>query len=181
LRQFEDGDIRILVTCKTLDEGLNIAKTDVGIVVSSTGSRRQRVQRLGRVLRKKSSERSAYFYYLYVNDTTEEDELLKDLTNPGFDGLINRIDITYNEEAGLFENQHFSEWEEAVVQQMLCDGYDSYEVVEFMRNADRAMLSEDWLMSEDECVAKVEGAKSKGERNYFIAVLMVIRCRGRYV
>jgi len=51
LRQFRDGMIDVLVTCRALDEGLNVPNTAVGIIVSSTKSIRQRVQRMGRILR----------------------------------------------------------------------------------------------------------------------------------
>ena len=177
LRQFEDGDIRILVSCKTLDEGLNIAKTDVGIVVSSTGSRRQRVQRLGRVLRKKSGAKASYFYYLYVDDTTEEDELLREIVSPEFDYLINRIDITFDEEAGTFINPQYNEWEQMVIQEMLERGHDPEEIVEFMRNADRGLLTEDWLMPEDQIRKRLDAADGKNERNYYISILSIIRAR----
>jgi len=177
LRQFEDGDIRILVSCKTLDEGLNVAKTDVGIVVSSTGSRRQRVQRLGRVLRKKSDNNNAYFYYLYVGETTEEDELLKEIIRPEFDRLINRINLTYNEESGVFENPQYTEWESSVVQDMQIQGCDPEEIIEFMKNADRLLLTEDWLMPEDKCRNKLASVFEKHRRNYYISALLLIRAR----
>ena len=177
LRQFEDGDIRILISCKTLDEGLNITNTDVGIVVSSTGSSRQRVQRLGRVLRKKDGGKNAYFYYLYVDETTEEEELLKEMIRPEYDSLINRIDLSFNEESGIFENSRYSEWEAAVVQSMVQEGRTPDEVVEFMRNADRGILTEDWLASESECLKKINTSVAKSERNYFISMLMIIRER----
>jgi len=175
LRRFESGDLRILITCKTLDEGLNITHADVGIVVSSTGSRRQRVQRLGRVLRKKSNDRRALFYYLYVADTMEEDELLQEMLNPAFDGWVNRVDLTFDKEAGLFENLQYEKWVAYVVEKM--QNQTAEEQVEFMRNADRLILTEDWLMSEAACLAKINAADGKRERNYYIAALLIIRAR----
>jgi len=177
MRQFEDGDIRILISCKTLDEGLNIANTDVGIVVSSTGSRRQRVQRLGRVLRKKPDGKNAYFYYLYVGATTEEEELLKEIVRPEYDRLINHIDLTYNEGAGIFENPQYSEWESKVVNDLLEKGHSPEEAIEFMRNADSGLITEDWLMSEAQCLNELNAATSKSQRNYYIAMLLIIRKR----
>ena len=177
LRQFEDGDIRILVSCKTLDEGLNIAKTDVGIVVSSTGSRRQRVQRLGRVLRKKTNDNTAYFYYLYVDNTTEEEELLSEIVRPEFDSVINRIDLSYNEESGTFENPQYNEWELLTIQDMIDKNHTPDEIVELLRNTDSGLLTEDWLMSEEQCLKKLNAALGKNERNYYIAILLIIRTR----
>ncbi|MCL2388180.1 MAG: DEAD/DEAH box helicase [Defluviitaleaceae bacterium] len=178
LRQFESEEIRILITCKTLDEGLNITKTDVGIVVSSTGSHRQRVQRLGRVLRKK--EKNALFYYLYIGDTMEEDELLQEIIRPEYDSLINRIGLNYNQESGIFENPQYSEWEESVVKNLV-EKHQPEEIIEFMRNADRTILTEDWLTTEEQCLKKLRNATSKDERNYHIATLLIIRARKRNV
>ena len=176
LRRFENGDIRILITCKTLDEGLNIAETNVGIVVSSTGSRRQRVQRLGRVLRKKSGGNPAYFYYLYIGDTAEENELLKEINRREYDRLINRIDLKFNVESGSFINNRYVELEDAGVQSMLANGNTDDEIVEFLRNADKGSLTEDWLMSEELCIEKLNAASEKKERNYYISMLLLIRC-----
>ena len=175
LRQFKDADIRILVSCKNLDEGLDVSETDVGIVTSSTGSQRQRVQRLGRVLRKKQSH--VYFYYIYVKDTTEEEELLKEILRPEFSGLINRIDLHYNEETGTFENPQYKMWEMAVVQDMIEKRHSEEEIMEFMRNADKSLLRVDWLLSEEECAQKLQTASDKATRNYYIAVLLIIRAR----
>ena len=175
MRQFTEGEIRILVSCKTLDEGLNVADADVGIVVSSTGSRRQRVQRLGRVLRKKP--RTSYFYYMYVGETTEEEELLSEMLRPEYDMLINRIDLSYNEDIGCFENNLYSELEQTALSELLENGSSPEEIVEFLRNADRGLLTEDWLMTVDDCKKKLETAISKDSRNYWISMLLFVKAR----
>jgi len=51
LRLFVAGQIDVLVTCRALDEGLDVPSTEFGIIAASTTSLRQRIQRLGRVLR----------------------------------------------------------------------------------------------------------------------------------
>ena len=51
LKMYRDGMIDVLVTCRALDEGLNVPDTEVGVIVSSTKSTRQRIQRMGRILR----------------------------------------------------------------------------------------------------------------------------------
>jgi len=177
LRQFKDRDIRILVSCKTLDEGLDIAETDVGIVVSSTGSRRQRIQRLGRVLRKKPGAERAYFYYLFVGGTNEEEDLLKEMLLPEFDRHVTRVHLQYDEEEGTFNNHQYRGWEADIVQDMTESGHSPEAVIEFMRNADRGLLSDHWLMPEALCRKKIDAACHIDERNYFIAMLMIIRAR----
>lgn len=52
LSMFVSGDIEVLLTCRALDEGFDLPDIEVGIVASMTKSPRQRIQRLGRILRK---------------------------------------------------------------------------------------------------------------------------------
>ena len=56
---FRKGVKDVLVTCKALDEGLNVKDVEVGIIVASTKSTRQRIQRMGRVLRSSDEEAMA--------------------------------------------------------------------------------------------------------------------------
>ena len=77
LRLYRRGVFNVLVTCRSLDEGVNVPETDVAIVAASTGSVRQRIQRLGRVLRPASGKRRATVYTIYVSKP-EEDRLVKE-------------------------------------------------------------------------------------------------------
>ena len=74
LRLYRRGVFDVLVTCRALDEGVNVPETDVAIVTSSTASLRQRIQRLGRVLRPAQGKLQARIYTIYVSKP-EEDRL----------------------------------------------------------------------------------------------------------
>ena len=65
LRLFRRGMVNMLVTCRALDEGANVPEANVAIVARSTSSTRQRIQRLGRVLRPAPSKKHAMVYTLY--------------------------------------------------------------------------------------------------------------------
>lgn len=71
LRMFRRGEIDILVTCRALDEGINVPDASVAVIVASTASTRQRIQRLGRVLRPAPGKRRALVYTLYATDPEE--------------------------------------------------------------------------------------------------------------
>ena len=77
LRLYRRGVFDALVTCRALDEGTNVPETDVAIVASSTASVRQRIQRLGRVLRPAPGKPRAKIYTIYVSKP-EEDRLVKE-------------------------------------------------------------------------------------------------------
>jgi superfamily II DNA or RNA helicase len=54
LSGFKDGRYKAIVTSKVLDEGVDVPDAEVGIIVSGTGSSREFIQRLGRLLRPKA-------------------------------------------------------------------------------------------------------------------------------
>jgi hypothetical protein len=64
------------VSARSLIEGFNAPAADIGIVVAASASVRQRIQTLGRLLRKNCStdegEKSAKLFVLYVSDTVDE-------------------------------------------------------------------------------------------------------------
>ena len=65
LRQFKKGILRIIIACRALDEGVDIPDANVAIVVASTSSMRQRIQRIGRVIRKHPNKDFASIYTFY--------------------------------------------------------------------------------------------------------------------
>jgi superfamily II DNA or RNA helicase len=73
LHLFRSGAARVLISAKSLIEGFDVPAADVGIVVASSSSVRQRIQTLGRILRKKpGEERTATLHILYMSETTDE-------------------------------------------------------------------------------------------------------------
>jgi len=52
LNAFREGRYRVIVTSKVLDEGIDVPDASLGVILSGTGSKREFVQRLGRLLRK---------------------------------------------------------------------------------------------------------------------------------
>ena len=79
LSLFRSGRSRILVVTTVGDEGLDIPDANVGIILSGTGSRRQLVQRLGRLLRPAPGKTEAKLYEVFVKGTMEEAQARKSL------------------------------------------------------------------------------------------------------
>lgn len=76
LDRFRTGDARILISVKSLIEGIDVPEADVGISVASSASVRQRIQSLGRVLRRSFDEtakpKHAMMHVIYVSGTVDE-------------------------------------------------------------------------------------------------------------
>ena len=66
---YRRGLFDVMVSCRSLDEGTNVPETTVAIVASSTSSHRQRIQRLGRVLRPAPDKTGATVLTIYATPT----------------------------------------------------------------------------------------------------------------
>jgi superfamily II DNA or RNA helicase len=71
LDRFHSGEYPILVTSQVLNEGVDVPAASVGIILSGTGSVREHVQRLGRLLRK-HGDKQALLYEVVTHGTAEE-------------------------------------------------------------------------------------------------------------
>ncbi len=71
LDAFNKGEVLALATSKVLNEGVNIPAASVAIVLSGSGSTREHIQRLGRILRKQP-DKEAILYEVVASETTEE-------------------------------------------------------------------------------------------------------------
>jgi RNA polymerase primary sigma factor len=69
---FERGDYKVVAAPKLLDEGVDVPAADLGIVLATSRSRRQLIQRMGRIIRRKRDGRSARLVILFVEGTAED-------------------------------------------------------------------------------------------------------------
>jgi superfamily II DNA or RNA helicase len=70
LQRFGSGELRILVSARVLNEGIDVPAADVAIIAGGSQGSREYVQRVGRVLRP-SEGKKAIVYDLVTRDTFE--------------------------------------------------------------------------------------------------------------
>ncbi len=70
LSKFKEGTFTKIVTGQVLDEGVDVPDASVGIIISGTGSKREFIQRLGRLLRPQKEQ--AILYELITESTLED-------------------------------------------------------------------------------------------------------------
>lgn len=75
LELYRSGAVTALAAPRVLDEGIDVPDADLGIILAATSSRRQMVQRMGRILRRKDDGRSATFILMYIRGTFEDPAL----------------------------------------------------------------------------------------------------------
>ena len=71
LQRFRTGEYPVVVTSRVLNEGVDVPEASIAIVLSGTGSRREYIQRLGRILRRREGKR-AVLYEVVAEATSEE-------------------------------------------------------------------------------------------------------------
>jgi superfamily II DNA or RNA helicase len=72
---FRQGIAQIIVSARSLIEGFNVPSADIGIIVAASSSVRQRIQTLGRLLRRSSdatADKKARLIVLFAADTVDE-------------------------------------------------------------------------------------------------------------
>lgn len=71
-QRFSSGKLQVIVAPRVLDEGVDVPAADLAVIVSASKTRRQMIQRMGRVLRRKDDGRLARIAILYLEGTTED-------------------------------------------------------------------------------------------------------------
>ena len=103
LEQLRDGTIDAVAAPRVLDEGIDVPNANLGIVVSASRTRRQMVQRMGRILRRKEIGKGARFVIIFARDTLEDPT-----TNEERDGFLEEIELI-SESARVFDSTDVNE------------------------------------------------------------------------
>ena len=103
LKQFEDGNIDVLLSMKCLDEGVDLPRAETAIFCSSTGNPRQFIQRRGRILRKHPEKHMATIYDMVVipkfssfSNSQEHFKLEKNLIKSELERVIHFASMSEN-------------------------------------------------------------------------------------
>jgi superfamily II DNA or RNA helicase len=97
LTEFRQRMCGALLTCRMLDEGLDVPEIDAAVLVSSTQSLRQRIQRIGRALRKSPCGKKPLIVTLYIpgtgdqNTTGEDHFVFGDVANIHYTDIGNSM------------------------------------------------------------------------------------------
>ena len=72
--KFRKGDIKMLIVSKVANYAIDLPDANIAIQISGTfGSRQEEAQRLGRILRPKSTGVNANFYSIVTKDTVDQE------------------------------------------------------------------------------------------------------------
>ena len=150
--RFRTGETRILLTCRAMDEGVDLPDASVGVILSGTGTRRQRVQRLGRIVRRKEGKAGAALYYMHIEESAEDVCFLPE-------GGENRIfELQYDAESGCFLSPDYDRAAEAVLDRMRREGADERTLREAVRCMELGCVRSDWRLDREEIDRRIKAA-----------------------
>lgn len=172
LNLFRVHEARMLVCCKALDEGLDVPDASTAIILSVSSTERQRIQRLGRVLRRSRKDKTASLYYLYVNGTSERDDFLH-VEEP----MWETVQLEYLPAEHDFSNIWYMETAAAVEKQYFRKGITTKERIAVMNAIQSGIIRDDWLQSEDYLSEKADEADSPALKNYYICMRWMAHSR----
>jgi len=101
LEKFADGDYKVLVAMRCLDEGVDIPPARIAIFMASSGNPREYIQRIGRVLRRFPNKEKAIIFDIIVIPTMKR--LVSDYSEIEWKIIQNEIK-RYEEIAGASLN-----------------------------------------------------------------------------
>lgn len=162
LTAFRNNNTRILIACKALDEGIDIPSADVGIFLSNSDSELQRIQRLGRLIRRTDNKDIADLYYIYVDKTIEFPFLLRN--TPSF---IHSISLSYCH--GKIENPAYNIALQKALKKLASEKKLNPKQIKSIYNATlQGIVHHDYLSDTSELDEKIHTASSVSDRNYYI-------------
>lgn len=164
LERFRTGNVKILIACKAIDEGIDVPDASVGIIMSGTSTQRQRIQRLGRIIRKASLKSHSALYYLHITETSEDSCFLPDINDHRL------FELAYDFENHTFLNPAY----DSKVTLLLNDMQNIYTNKEKLAEVERCLqlgcIKSDWLMEKDFIEEKIKKVKYTSEKNYWICM-----------
>lgn len=95
MSDFRGGDLPVLAAPRVLDEGVDVPAAELAFVLAGNRTKRQLVQRLGRVIRRKQDGRAGKLVFFYAKNTIEDPEV-------GGDIHLNEV-LPFARELGWFD------------------------------------------------------------------------------
>ncbi len=164
LERFRTGSTRILIACKAIDEGLDVPDASVGIILSGTSTQRQRIQRLGRIIRKKDTKDRAALYYLHITETSEDSCYLTDASGHRL------FELSYDDKAKQFINPAYDDKASALFRKMKASGASAEILAEAARCLHLGCVRPDWMAKPSVIDEQIKNARYTSEKNYWVCM-----------
>jgi hypothetical protein len=180
LGDYRSGKTRVLICCRALDEGLNVPDTDAGILLSSSAGARQRIQRLGRILRKTPSDDMKRIFYVHVPCSAESPTLLPQDPNEIHDfGIVYNSDaksprLIFDPQAGRIVCPEYDALSASVIETLRTEGASEKQMANATHFLEGGVVDPLWDSTPEEAEQRLAEAPA-AEKNYRTAMLLLAR------
>lgn len=171
LDRFRCGDTRVLIACKAIDEGVDIPDAAIGIILSGTSTRRQRIQRMGRIIRPQKEKSKALLYYLHITDSSEDSCFLPDI------GQAHIFELESDPDSNMFSNPPYVHQARQFLERINANGFTEEKMQEIKRCLALGSIRTDWTLPEEILTERSKNAVSMREKNYWICMKKLAECR----
>ncbi len=171
LECFRTGEFRILITCRSMDEGVDIPDASIGIILSGTSTQRQRTQRLGRIIRRHNGKERASLYYLHMEDSVEDVCYLPDT------GESRIFELSYDPQTQIILNPAYDEAARTVLDNLRLAGANQKTLSEAHRCLDIGRVRGDWMSEPETLEKQIRLASGVEERNYWVCMKRICQAR----
>jgi superfamily II DNA or RNA helicase len=176
LGRYRNGESKVIVCCRALDEGLNVPETDAGVILSVGGGARQRIQRVGRVLRRDAASRLKKIFYLHIPESAEADELLPSENTARDVFGSDAYDLRWAEGGELLPDPAYAALAEEVTAHLIRSGASAGQLCNAETHLERGGVRTDFLLPESVLLARIDRANAH-EKEYLITMLLMARAR----
>ena len=155
---FREGRTRILVCCRCLDEGIDVPDANIGIVLSGAAAARQRIQRLGRLIRVSPGKDAACLYYIYIRESNDDTAFLPGLTRSEV------FSLRYYPTEDSFSNDLYEYAARTLMDRATAQGFRTEQLSELRRCLAEGLTRADCFFPVP--AGRIQRMRSTHERNY---------------
>ena len=164
LQAFRENRARVLVSCRCLDEGIDVPDANIGIVLSGSAVERQHIQRLGRLLRRAPGKAAACLYHISIREAPEDLAFLPVLTS------CERFSLRYLPAEDDFSSDLYEYACSNLLRSASERGMSSAFLREYRACLMEGLTRADWLLAEDSLEEHIQTAGTQHEKNYWRAM-----------
>ena len=158
---FRENSARVLVSCRCLDEGIDVPDANIGIVLSGSAVERQHIQRLGRLIRRAEGKDAACLYHISVREAAEDSAFLPGLTQ------AEKFTLRYYPAERDFSNDLYEYIAAGLLRGAKAQGLTGPALEELRACLTEGLTRADCLLPDSALQARVKKAPTVHEKNYW--------------
>ena len=164
---FRENSARVLVSCRCLDEGIDVPDANIGIVLSGSAVERQHIQRMGRLIRRAEGKDAACLYHISIREAAEDSAFF-----PGLNQM-EKFSLRYYPAEKDFSNDLYEYIASTLLNSAKAHGLTGPALCELRACLMEGMIHADCLLPESVIGKCIQTATATHEKNYWRLMLKV--------